>query len=83
MASLKLLLSNYPSNFPAVVEVTLLPREPGFTLISNSSTSVMECNCSEFLTSFGVVCDASDGTVTRNKINWVGVYNSSLPALSH
>ena len=79
MASLKLLLSNYPSNFPAVVEVTLLPREPGFTLISNSSTGVMECNCSEF----GVVCDASDGTVTRNKINWVGVYNSSLPALSH
>ena len=82
MASLKLLLSNYPSNFPTVLEITLLPCEPGFTLISNSSTGVMECNCSEFLTSFGVVCDASDGTVTRNKINWIGVYNSTLPALA-
>ena len=64
------------------VEVTLLPCEPGFTLISNSSTGVMECNCSEFLTSFGVVCDASDGTVTRNKPNWIGVYNSTHPALA-
>eukprot|EP00731_Ephydatia_muelleri_P033811 Em0038g30a len=82
LASLKLLLSNYPSNTPTVVEVTLLPCEPGFTLISNSSTGVMECNCSEFLTSFGVVCDASDGTVTRNKPNWIGVYNSTHPALA-
>ena len=82
MASLKLLLSNYPSNTPTVVEVTLLPCEPGFTLISNSSTGVMECSCSEFLTSFGVVCDASDGTVTRNKTNWIGVYKSTHPALA-
>eukprot|EP00731_Ephydatia_muelleri_P034545 Em0065g6a len=82
MASLKLLLSNYPRNTPTVVEVTLLPCEPGFTLISNSSTGVMECSCSEFLTSFRVVCDASDGTVTRNKPNWIGVYNSTHPALA-
>eukprot|EP00731_Ephydatia_muelleri_P009076 Em0004g1414a len=82
MASLKLLLSNYPSNTPTVVEVTLLPCEPGFTLISNSSTGVMECSCSEFFTSFRVVCDASDGTVTRNKPNWIGVYNSTHPALA-
>ncbi|KAL5497495.1 hypothetical protein EMCRGX_G013971 [Ephydatia muelleri] len=75
-------LLSFPNNFQTVVEVTLLPCEPGFTLISNSSTGVMECNCSEFLTSFGVVCDASDGTVTRNKINWIGVYNSTLPALA-
>ncbi|KAL5497502.1 hypothetical protein EMCRGX_G013978 [Ephydatia muelleri] len=82
MASLKLLLSNYPSNTPTVVEVTLLPCEPGFTLISNSSTGVIECSCSEFFTSSRVVCDASDGTVTRNKTNWIGVYNSTLPALA-
>ncbi|KAL5497441.1 hypothetical protein EMCRGX_G013914 [Ephydatia muelleri] len=82
MASLKLLLSNYPSNTPTVVEVTLLPCEPGLTLISNSSTGVMECSCSEFFTSFRVVCDASDGTVTRNKPNWIGVYNSTHPALA-
>eukprot|EP00731_Ephydatia_muelleri_P033787 Em0038g6a len=81
MASLKLLLSNDPST-PTVVEVTLLPCEPGFTLISNSSTGVMECSCSEFFTSFRVVCDASDGTVTRNKPNWIGVYNSTHPALA-
>ena len=82
MASLKLLLSNYPSNTPTVVEITLLPCEPGFTLISNSSTGVMECSCSEFFTTFRVVCDASDGTVTRNKPNWIGVYNSTHPALA-
>eukprot|EP00731_Ephydatia_muelleri_P009164 Em0004g1502a len=82
MASLKLLLSNYPSNTPTVVEVTLLPCEPGFTLISNSSTGVMECSCSELFTSFRVVCDASDGTVTRNKPNWIGMYNSTHPALA-
>eukprot|EP00731_Ephydatia_muelleri_P009141 Em0004g1479a len=67
---------------PTVVEVTLLPCEPGFTLISNSSTGVMECSCSEFFTSFRVVCDASDGTVTRKKPNWIGVYNSTHPALA-
>ena len=42
----------------------------------------MECSCSEFFTSFRVVCDASDGTVTRNKPNWIGVYNSTHPALA-
>ena len=42
----------------------------------------MECSCSKFFTSFGVICDASDGTVTRNEIKWIGVYNSTLPALA-
>eukprot|EP00731_Ephydatia_muelleri_P009152 Em0004g1490a len=82
MASLKLLLSNYPSNTPTVVEVTLLPCEAGFTLISNSSTGVLECSCSEFFKSFRLVCDVSDGTVSRNKANWIGVYKKSHPALA-
>ena len=79
MASFKLLLSNNPDNSPAVIEVELLPCEPGFTL---SSTGVIKCDCSLFFTSLGVVCDTSDGTVTRNKNNWVGVYNNTLPALA-
>ena len=29
-----------------------------------------------------MVPDASDGTVTRKKINWIGVYKSTLPALA-
>ena len=41
-----------------------------------------KCDCSPFLVSYGVVCDASDGTVTRNKPNWIGVYNNTLPALA-
>ena len=82
MASLKLLLSNYPTNFPTAVEVQLLPCEPGFTLMSSSSTGGMVCGCSLFLISYGVVCDASDGTVTRTKTNWIGVYNNTLPALA-
>ena len=79
MASFKLLLSNNPYNSPAVIEVELLPCEPGFTL---SSTGEIKCDCSLFFTSFGVVCDTSDGTVTRNKLNWIGVYNNTLPALA-
>ena len=57
----------------------LLPYEPGFTL---SSTGVIKCDCSLFFTSLGVVCDTSDGTVTKNKTNWIGVYNNTLPALA-
>ena len=81
MASFKLLLSNNLDNSPAVIiEVELLPCEPGFTL---SSTGVIKCDCSLFFTSLGVVCDTSDGTVTRNnKANWIGVYNNTFPALA-
>ena len=82
MASLKLLLSNYPTNYPTAVEVQLLPCEPGFTPTSSSSTGRMECGCSLFLTSLGVVCDTADGTVIRIKTNWIGVYNNTLPALA-
>ena len=79
--SLKLLLSNDPNGSPTVINVKLLPCEPGFVLITNSSTN-MRCDCSPFLESLGVICDTSDGTVTRNKTNWIGVYNNTLPALA-
>ena len=82
MASAKLLLSNNPNNSPAVIEMELLPCEPGFTLMLDASTGQMKCGCSVFITSRAVVCDTSDGTVTRNKNNWVGVYNNTLPALA-
>ena len=81
-ASLKLRLSNNPNGSPTVINVKLLPCEPGFVIITNSSTNVMKCDCSPFLTSLGVICDTSDGTVTRNKTNWIGVYNNTLPALA-
>ena len=78
-ASLRLLLSNYPGYPPTTIEVQLLPCEPGFTL---STTGPMKCDCSPFLTSHGVVCDASDGTVSRHGTNWIGVYNNTIPALA-
>ena len=78
MASLNLTLSISPGNSPTVIEVELLPCEPGFVYVSNSSM----CDCSVFFSSHGVVCDTSDGTVTRNKKNWIGVYNSTIPALA-
>ena len=82
MTSAKLLLINNPNNSPAVIEVELLPCEPGFVLMSDFSTGVIKCDCSLFFTSRGVVCDTSDGTVTRNdNNNWIGVYNNTLPAL--
>ena len=82
MATLKLLLSNDPSTSPTVIQVKLLPCEPGFTLMPDSSTSGMKCDCSQFFTLLGVACDTTDGTVNRNKNNWIGVYNSTLPALA-
>ena len=78
MASQKLVLSTYPGSFPTVIEVELLPCEPGFIFLTNSS----KCDCSLFFASYEVVCDASDGTVTRDKSNWIGVYNNTLPALA-
>ena len=77
MASLNLTLFTSPGNFPTVIEVELLPCEPGFVYMSSSST----CDCSLFFTSHGVVCDTSDGTVTINKNDWIGVYNNT-PALA-
>ena len=78
VTSLSLVLFTYPGSYPTVIEVELLPCEPGFIFSSNSST----CHCSPFLTSYGVVCDTSDGTVTINKNNrWIGLYNDTLPAL--
>ena len=82
MASLKLLLSNDPSGSTTVIHVKLLPCEPGFTLMPDASTSGMKCDCSLFFTSHGVACDTSDGTVTRSKTNWIGVYNNTDPALA-
>ena len=81
MTSLKLYLFNYHGNVPTVIEVKLLPCEPGFIIMPNSSTGAMQCGCSLFFTSYGVVCDASDGTVTRRN-NWIGIYNDTLPALA-
>ena len=84
MVSFYLLLFNNPNNSPAVIEVELLPCEPGFVLMSDDfSTGVIKCDCSLFFTSLGVVCDTSDGTVIRNdKSNWIDVYNNTLPALA-
>ena len=78
LASLNLVLSTYPGSSPTVIEAELLPCEPGFIFMSNS----FMCDCSPFLTSHGVVCNTSDGTITRDKNNWIGVYNNTLPALA-
>ena len=78
VASLNLVLSTYPGSFPTVIEVELLPCEPGFIFMPNSSI----CDCSPFFTSLGVLCDVSDGTVTVNRNSWIGVYNNTLPALA-
>ena len=41
---------------------------------------MIKCDCSP--ESLGVICDTSDGTVTRNKTKWIGVYNDTLSALA-
>ena len=78
MASLQLLLYNDPSGSKTtVIDVKLLPCGPWFTL-----TPDMRCNCSQLFTTLEVACDASEYTVTRNKTNWIGVYNNTLPAIA-
>ena len=78
MASLQLLLYNDPSGSKTtVIDVKLLPCGPWFTLAPD-----MRCNCSQLLATLGVACDASEYTVTRNKTNWIGVYNNTLPAVA-
>ena len=78
--SLRLVLSTYPGSSPTIIEVELLPCKPEFTFVPNSS----KCDCWLFYTKYGVGCDALDGTVTRNKNNWIGVYNinDTNPALA-
>ena len=79
MASLNLGLSTNISSSPTVIELELLPCEPGFIFMSDSSM----CGCSPIFVSHSVVCDASEGTVTLNKNSlWIGVYNNTLPALA-
>ena len=78
MTSLNLTLFTYPGSFPTVIEVELLPCELGFIFMPNYS----KCGCYPFLVLHAVVCDTSDGTVIRNKPNWIGVYNNTLPALA-
>ena len=77
MASLQLLLYNDPYGWSTVIDVKLLPCGSWFTL-----TPDMKCNCSQLFTTLGVACDPSERSVTRNKTNWIGVYNNSLPALA-
>ena len=78
MASLQLLLYNDPSGSKkTVIDVKLLPCGPWFTLAPD-----MRCNCSQLFATLGVACDASEYTVTRNKTNWIGVYNNTLPAVA-
>ena len=78
MASLQLLLYNDPSGSKTtVIDVKLLPCGPWFTM-----TPDMKCNCSQLFATLGVACDASEYTVTRNKTNWIGVYNNTLPAVA-
>ena len=78
MASLQLLLYNDPSGSKTtVIDVKLLPCGPWFTM-----TPDMRCNCSQLFATLGVACDASEYTVTRKKTNWIGVYNTTLPAVA-
>ena len=58
-------------------DVKLLPCGPWFTLAPD-----MRCNCSQIFATLGVACDALEYTVTKNKTNWIGVYNNTLPAVA-
>ena len=70
---------------PITLHITLKPCDSGFVLMTNSEGLLM-CNCSSFLISYVLNCDAASGTVTRRDNQWIGVYNNgkmNYPALAY
>ena len=65
-------LSNRPGNNLMSISVTLQPCDKGFTLL-NDSGGLLQCKCSDFLSSFWVTCDINLGTVNRSGLQWIGL----------
>ena len=57
------------TEWPTLINITLLPCPPGFALMEASA----RCDCSQFLLQLpGVSCDIKDETIHRNGLVWVG-----------
>ena len=65
-------LSNTPGTNLKPISVTLQPCAKGFAL-QNDLQGLLQCKCSQFLSSFWVTCDINLGTVNRSGLQWIGL----------
>ena len=79
--STNLQLSTKPGTNMKSISMTLLTCQLGFTLQKDSGLS--QCECSTFLTSYGVTCDINHGTVRRNGLQWIGLDLEGNEALAN
>ena len=75
-------LSNRPGNNLMSISVTLQPCDKGFAL-QNDSGGLLQCKCSDFLSSFWVTCDINYGTVNRSGFQWIGLDPDGNEALTN
>ena len=75
-------LSNTPGTKLTSISVTLQPCDKGFAL-QNDSGGLLQCKCSDFLSSFRVTCDINYGTVHRSGLQWIGLDPDGNEALAN
>ena len=79
--SVNLQLSTKLGTNPYQIPLTLQSCEDGF-LLQNDSRGLLQCECSEFLSSFGVTCNVNRGTVSRHRLQWIGLDPDGNEAVS-
>ena len=79
--SVILLLSTKPGRNLHPIVMTLQWCEAGFAL-QKDPIGLLQCECSNFLSSFGVTCDINQGTVSRSGLQWIGLYTDGNEAIA-
>ena len=79
--SVNLQLSTKPGTNQMQIGMALQSCEDGF-LLQNDSRGLLQCECSEFLSSFGVTCNVNRGTVSRHGLQWIGLDPDGNEAVS-
>ena len=81
--SMNLQLSTEHGINPYKIPVTLQPCESGFEL-QNDSRGFLQCECSKFLSSYGVTCDVNQGTVSKyGLLQWIGLGHNEIVAVAN
>eukprot|EP00731_Ephydatia_muelleri_P001410 Em0001g1410a len=79
--SVILQLSTKPGRNLHPIVMTLQWCEAGFAL-QKDLIGLLQCECSNFLSSFGVTCDINQGTVSRSGLQWIGLYTDGNEAIA-
>ena len=74
-------LSSKPGRNLQTFQMALNMCEAGFSL-QTDSRYLLQCECSKFLSQSGVTCDIDQGTVTRDGLQWIGLYSDGNEAIA-